>query len=299
MLSHAGRTSGRDAACYAARATPQIPMPTSAQVRRPGELNAAPCAQRRVAGFILTEARYAPALRLPRHAHELASFCVVLAGGYQETVGVRTRCARAGTTVVHPAGEAHSNHHDPAGARVLIVEVADARCIDLPGLARLFADPWDSGDPRLALYGLQLGANLREADTFTDLSVEALVLEMLDAARAHQLPEVRGARWLERVREQLEAPAPASPSLRALSERAGVHPVHLARAFRRAFGCSIGEYARRRQVVHALTLLEDPSLTLSAVACQAGFADQSHMTRRVRAHTGLTPRAWRMRRRGQ
>jgi AraC family transcriptional regulator len=275
---------------------PQPPMPTSAQVRRPGELNAAPSAQRRVAGFILTEARYSPALKLPRHAHELASFCVVLAGGYQETFGPRTRCAQAGTTVIHPAGEAHSNHHDPSGARVLIVEVADERCLDLPRLARLFAAPWDSRDPRLALFGLRLGANLREADALTDLNVEALVLEMLDAARGHELPETRGARWLQRVREQLETPAAASPSLRLLSERAGVHPVHLARAFRRAFGCSIGEYARERQVVHALSLLEDPSLTLSAVACQAGFADQSHMTRRVRAHTGLTPLAWRRRR---
>ena len=43
--------------------------------------------RRTVAGVVLTETRYAPHSRLPRHSHEHAYFCLVRRGGYVETYG--------------------------------------------------------------------------------------------------------------------------------------------------------------------------------------------------------------------
>jgi len=42
----------------------------------------------------------------------------------------------------------------------------------------------------------------------------------------------------------------------------GRHPVYVARAFRARFGCSIGDYARRRQLALACERLADSELTL-------------------------------------
>jgi AraC-like DNA-binding protein len=42
-------------------------------------------------------------------------------------------------------------------------------------------------------------------------------------------------------------------------------------------------------------LLEDRALSLSQIAVDTGFADQSHMTRRVKEQTGHTPGTWRRR----
>jgi AraC family transcriptional regulator len=180
---------------------------------------------------------------------------------------------------------------------MLVVEVEARRLRDLPGVASLFADAWDTRDEHLASLAERLRWALRERDCLTDLVTESLVLEMLGDTLRREQPDVRGARWLLRVREYLDAHALEGPSAAELAALTGVHPVHLARTFRRAFGCSMGEYARRMQVARALSLLKDESLSLSSIAYLAGFADQSHMTRRLRTHTGLTPLAWRRRQR--
>jgi len=119
------------------------------------------------------------------------------------------------------------------------------------------------------------------------------VLDLLGALDCSGSHKADCARWLDRVRERLEDVDEPAPSIAELSALAGVHPVHMARAFRRRFGCSIGAFARRIQVGKALILFEDSTIDLCAAAYDTGFADQSHMTRLVRAHTGQTPGAWR------
>ena len=74
---------------------------------------------------------------------------------------------------------------------------------------------------------------------------------------------------------------------------AGVHPVHLARTFRREYGVTVGEYARALRLDWAQALLSDPDLSLAEVAAGAGFADQSHFTRAFRAYAGVTPGRYR------
>ena len=83
------------------------------------------------------------------------------------------------------------------------------------------------------------------------------------------------------------------PALRTLAGEAGVHPVYFAAAFRRFYGCSPGEYARRRRIDFARKQIANPELPLARIAVDAGFADQSHLTRVFKRFTGLTPREYR------
>jgi AraC family transcriptional regulator len=54
---------------------------------------------------------------------------------------------------------------------------------------------------------------------------------------------------------------------------AGVHPVHLARTFRRFIGCSPGDYLRLCRVVRGVELLVGTRRSLSEVALASGFVD--------------------------
>lgn len=65
-------------------------------------------------------------------------------------------------------------------------------------------------------------------------------------------------------------------SLSNVAEVVGVHPTHLAKMFRRHYGCTIGEYIRMLRLDYAAKLLAQPNKTLSAIALVAGFYDQSH-----------------------
>jgi AraC family transcriptional regulator len=78
-------------------------------------------------------------------------------------------------------------------------------------------------------------------------------------------------------------------TLAQLSRIAGVHGVHLIRTFRKFHGTTVGEYLRHRRIEFACRLLQSSSLSVTQVAIQSGFYDQSHFTRAFRAHVGLTP----------
>ena len=60
-------------------------------------------------------------------------------------------------------------------------------------------------------------------------------------------------------------------------------------AFRRRYGCTIGEYVRDLRVQYALHLLETSDTPLGQVALDAGFCDQGHFGRAFKEHTGVSP----------
>ena len=78
-----------------------------------------------------------------------------------------------------------------------------------------------------------------------------------------------------------------------IAAQVGVHPVQLARAFRKRYRCSVGELQRRLRLEHASRQLVTTHRTLAEIALAAGFSDQAHFCRVFKAHTGLTPARFR------
>ena len=93
--------------------------------------------------------------------------------------------------------------------------------------------------------------------------------------------------WLQRVRERLDEED--AVRVGAAARDAGVHPVYLARCFRRWYGCSVAGYLQRVRLRRSATLMHRGAYTLGRVAHEAGFADQAHFGHRFREATGLTP----------
>ena len=80
-----------------------------------------------------------------------------------------------------------------------------------------------------------------------------------------------------------------------MARRAGVHAVHLSRAFRSHFGCTVGDYIRQLRVEHARKQMTHTSTPLVDIAADAGFSDQAHFTRIFKRLTGMTPGQYRAR----
>lgn len=141
----------------------------------------------------------------------------------------------------------------------------------------------------------------RAYEAFTDsddrsaLRLEATAIELL-----YQLPwkhsmkvELGTPGWLKDVTEILHAEFCQPFSLTAVAQRVGAHPVHVARAFRRWHRVTPGQYVRKLRVDYAMNALAGGD-SLSDIAAQAGFSDQSHLGRVFRAATGMTPRQFRL-----
>jgi AraC-like DNA-binding protein len=79
-----------------------------------------------------------------------------------------------------------------------------------------------------------------------------------------------------------------SVTLREASDALHAHPAHLVRAFSRQFGISPHQYMTSRRVDLARRLLLD-GMPPSLAAAEAGFYDQSHLSRHFSHVLGTTP----------
>lgn len=92
-----------------------------------------------------------------------------------------------------------------------------------------------------------------------------------------------------RIYDQPEENLDIADSARLL----GMHPVYLARAYRKAFGVSPQEDRQLRRIKLASALLRDPSHTISTVAQDLGFYDQSHFCRVFKRYFRQSPNTFR------
>lgn len=82
-------------------------------------------------------------------------------------------------------------------------------------------------------------------------------------------------------------------SLEDAATAAGVSGAHLARAWRKEIGNSVGEALRTLRLAEAKRLLADGNRTVLDVALTCGFGSVEHFHRTFRAHHGASPDAWR------
>jgi AraC family transcriptional regulator len=250
-------------------------------------------------GFTLREGRHPAGTSLPWHRHAGPTICFVYAGGFTERfVGATLECV-PGTLKITPGEEPHSNRFGREDTRGLLVEAEPGTLGRLGNHGDLLRDRASYHDEHLAVLAWRLAAELRRADSAAPLAVAGLVLELLaGTARGREL-RLRGAvpRWLADARDYLHDQDRIG-SLGELAAAVGVHPVTLARGFRKAYGCSVGAYLRWLRVSRAARRLVETDAALAEIALAAGFADQSHFSNAFRRETGLSPSMFRRAARG-
>jgi AraC family transcriptional regulator len=252
-------------------------------------------AKRQTVGLVLTESTYAGGLRLPRHTHTRMSFCLVLHGQFIQTHGPKELECQPYTVLACPPGECHADRFSAAGARCFILE-ANARWLaQIEELSpRAFAPGCFQGGETAWLM-TRMYREFQRMDVHSPLVVEGLALELAgETVRStYESRHRQKPRWLARVRELLHVHFREPLSLHGLAHEAGVHVTHLARAFRRSFGCTVGDYLRRLRIQTACRQLETPHLSLVEIALANGFAHQGHFCTAFKKITGLTPGQYR------
>jgi transcriptional regulator GlxA family with amidase domain len=104
-------------------------------------------------------------------------------------------------------------------------------------------------------------------------------------------------RAFRRVREYILEHLAEDISNRALAELVGLSACYFARVFKQSAGVSPHRFVLQSRVDRVKHLLAETELPLAHVAVAAGFADQSHCTRRFRQLVGITPSRFRWLRR--
>jgi AraC family transcriptional regulator len=245
-------------------------------------------------GFTLREGRHPAGSSLPWHRHAGPTICFVYAGGFTERFAGATLECRPGTLKITPGEESHCNRFGRDDTRGLLVE-AEPEAVDRLGdHGQLLRDRASYRDEHLAVLAWRLAAELRRPDTAAPLAVTGLLMELLAGAARSRQVRLHGASpsWLTAARDYLHDRGQIA-SLAEVAVAVGVHPVTLARGFRKAYGCSVGAYLRWLRLSRAARQLAETEAALAEIALAAGFADQSHFSNAFRRETGLSPSAFR------
>lgn len=242
---------------------------------------------------VLSEVTHLQSTDLPQHSHELGFFMLLLNGSYSESFGRKNLSYNPLTICWHRPGITHKDAIGQNGARCFMVEVNSA---SLERLREITREPEDfvAQNNSLVWLALRLYQEFKDWHAYSPLTTEGIVLEMLaEAARENKAQEKRPPAWLLRVAERLNDEFTQHLTTDELAVEAGVHPVHLATAFRRFYSETISDYVQKRRVSYAVELLCDRETPLADIAFSAGFADQSHFTRIFKRLTGKTPGSFR------
>ncbi len=248
---------------------------------------------REVAGFVLREIVHQPGVKIPKHSHERAHIGFVLRGVFtEECERKKLECKPLSVSFLSP-GATHSDDFRN-GAHCFVLEIAPERLERVREHLTL-NEPLCRYGGMLGWLTLRLYAEARRKDEASSLAVEGLSLEILAELSRQQAisSERKPPRWLEQARELIHGQFTESLTHDQIATAVAVHPVHLAGVFRRHYGCTIGEYARRLRVEFACRNISTSNASLADIALAAGFSDQSHFSKVFKQLTGMTPAQFR------
>ena len=153
-------------------------------------------------------------------------------------------------------------------------------------------------DAKLEHLGWALVAELESGDQHDRLFAESVsnaiavhLVRRYSEARPVETTHGLSRRQFRLVVDYMNEHITASLSLSELAAVAGLSPSHFNSLFKQSAGVTAHQYVIRRRVDRAVNLLSRAGARLIDVADQAGFADQSHMTRCMRRVVGMTPAA--------
>ena len=242
-----------------------------------------------------------PERQVPLHTHETPHFILITSGVYVTAARNQRGLCSSGTLVFNPAGTTHRDCFRSRNGKFLSIspEAGMSRLLGRGSPVPQMLAGEGVRVPDDPLIGDRIVSQLREGLEPTAMILEGLGLELIGlvAAIEDRTASRMAPRWLLLAKERLEDCFGDDLSIADLAASASVHPVYLARAYRRYFGCSPGEYLRRRRLLRVQGLLSGTDLPLVQIALQCGFSDQSQMTRSFSSTFGVPPARYRAMRR--
>lgn len=239
-----------------------------------------------LSGIILSETVYHAAVSEGWHHHANPHCSLVLDGGNLEHRRYRQQEVLPGKLVRYASFEEHRNLQTLHPSRNLNLEVEPA-FFEAYGLSEI---TWES----LPEHALQL-AILQLCKERARLPEEATLAHSI--LLQHWGPPVKTGKgtpvWVHRLRQLLHDRWDMPLSLDALAAEIDMHPVSLSKYFPLYFKGTIGEYLRKIKVGKSLALVRDNKQSLTGIALQCGFFDQSHFIRNFKQYTGYLPGAFR------
>lgn len=244
-------------------------------------------------GLILTDTEYTHD-KVDWHYHENAYFTFILQGNIIE--GNRKevyRCSQ-GSLLFHNWQEPHYNTKPAGFTRGFHIELGSKWLEHLNLSVAGITGSMDiqNIDIKLSLYRIFKETKIN--DETSPLSIESLVVQVLAQMQQDTGTSLKkNSVWVNKIKEILNDTFSEKLTLAGLSNDLDIHPGHLSRDFSKHFNCTLGTYIRKLKIERSLSLLSRKNFSLSDIAFECGFADQSHFIRSFKEMMSISPSAYR------
>jgi AraC family transcriptional regulator len=225
------------------------------------------------------------------HTHEDGHFVLVSGGDYVSIAEGRP-AERLPVLLYNPPGTTHRDHFKRGRGSYFAISLDREKANAVRPEIRLPDGPLYLSE--MAQFSIAMRIARCCAAPPGGLTLDALCHELLGSMdRLDQQIDGPPPNWLNKALEFLHDRYLENLSVAAVANGVGVHPVYLARSFRRYFRCSPGEFLRFCRLERAAHMLIRTNNPLSEIALECGFADQSQFTRAFSRDMGITPGAYR------
>ncbi len=158
-------------------------------------------------------------------------------------------------------------------------------------------------DPQIETIGMMLLTEMQqESDSsrlYIDSLTNVLAVNLLRnyAPTKPQLPVYSGGlppRQLGRILDYIEANLEQNIQLVDLAGLLDMSQFHFSRLFKQSIGTSPHQYLSQQRVEKAKQLLKCTDRLIVDIALECGFNSHSHLSKKFRQFTGMTPKAYRV-----
>lgn len=249
---------------------------------------------REIDGVQFMAGKNLPGVIKPRHMHDFAFFNFLISGSADEYVEAGEQLQYVPFVIhFHPKNEIHTSivgregsigfavtprSEDVALMRRKGVDVSSRFTLDEDGreVARRFCHAFQAPGGKAETWLMELYDELIQ-----------VTITSAQKRRRHVQP------WLIAAKELMQETFREPLSLKEIAEQVGIHPVHLAQEFKKAYGQTVGEFMRRLRIEEAKHRLLLTDASIASISRVLGFYDHAHFVKVFRMSVGMTPSMFR------
>ena len=225
----------------------------------------------------------------PWHYHENPYFMFVLQGNMLDFNKKDKSLLPAGSLMFNNWQEQHYGLRHSSEASGFHVEFERSWFRENEIDFEIFEGSQKIDHPHIQLLIAQIYAEFLLSDQFSQVSTDFLLVQICDALRAkkridsHNIPN-----WVGQLKEILHYDC-TDITLQSLSKEIGIHPVHISRAAPKYLSVNLGEYIRKIKLNKAISFLLNSNMSLTEIAYESGFTDQSHFNLVFKSYYQVSP----------
>lgn len=240
---------------------------------------------RALSGFTLSRTDHSQNMKVPKHEHEHPYISLLLHGLYHEESIISGHDIKTGASLFRPKGFEHKNEIGPLNSFCFNIEI-EKELPDKQHYSKI-SDYMQFERHNLEILRIYYGFQ----NNFSDELLTMMVEENLYLLFQQQYSESTLSRtlWVNKIKQEVRLSPEKKYSIDEVSNSLYLHPNYFVRKFKSITGHTFVEFLLRQRISKGIDLMLHSSKSLTEIAIESGFYDQSHFIRHFKRFLGTTP----------